>query len=314
MGETLRMRKRLIPYLYSMAVLNSKHGTTLVEPMYYNHPFEDSAYRHKNQFWFGTELIVSPVTSRRDKETQMGKAMTWLPEGTWIDIFTGMVYRGDVTHTMHRPLEQLPVLGKAGGIIPFDNFAETKHGHELPESIELVVVVGKDGEFVMYEDDERDNDVDRIKFAKTPIEYTQSTGTIEIGPTSNPLMKERRWSIRLPGVTKVDVAVQVGGRTVKAKVDTADRQTTIALPDTVAANEKIVVSLGKAPQVEPNDWRSLLHDRLDKAWVDYNSKWDIWKLIEGKVDRKTAASRLVGLGGNPVLHAALMEILLSDDV
>ena len=50
----------------------------------------------------------------------MGKVMALLPEGTWIDLFTGTVYNGDRKIELYRSLDSIPVLAKAGAIVTLD--------------------------------------------------------------------------------------------------------------------------------------------------------------------------------------------------
>ena len=65
MGEALRQRHRMIPYLYTMNYRAYKDGLPLVLPMYYEYPNTNEAYQVKNQFLFGTEMLVAPITSKK---------------------------------------------------------------------------------------------------------------------------------------------------------------------------------------------------------------------------------------------------------
>ena len=69
----------------------------MVQPMYYDHPDEPAAYACRNEFMFGTDLLVAPITSPADRETGLGRVRAWLPEGTWTDVFTGLTYTGGRT-------------------------------------------------------------------------------------------------------------------------------------------------------------------------------------------------------------------------
>ena len=119
MEEALRQRHAMIPYLYTMNYRSYQESLPLVLPMYYEHPEERKAYEMKNQFWYGTEMIVAPITQPRVQGLNVAKVKVWLPEGIWYDIFTGVMYRGGRVLDMFRSLESIPVLAKAGGIVPF---------------------------------------------------------------------------------------------------------------------------------------------------------------------------------------------------
>ena len=88
MEEYLRLRHSLIPYLYTMNRRASREGLPLVQPMYYLEPEQGEAYEVKNEYYFGSELLVSPITEKQDATARVGKAKTWLPKGLWVDFFT----------------------------------------------------------------------------------------------------------------------------------------------------------------------------------------------------------------------------------
>lgn len=60
----LRLRHKFIPYLYTMNVRTHENGMPLITPMYYNYPYSDESYSVPNQYFFGSELMVAPVTEK----------------------------------------------------------------------------------------------------------------------------------------------------------------------------------------------------------------------------------------------------------
>ncbi len=147
--EWLNLRHSLIPYIFTMDYRNHKDGIALCEPMYYSYPDYENAYKFKNQYMFGSELMVCPITSKQNKKTNFGEVQVWLPKGRWTDIFTGQSYNGDKTITLHRDLSSMPVLAKEGAIIPF---AKVK-GNDTsnPKELELWIYSGNNS-FTLYED------------------------------------------------------------------------------------------------------------------------------------------------------------------
>ena len=63
MRSWLRLRHQLVPYLYSMNHRSHVDDEPLVQPMYYEHPWEEDAYRATNQYLFGSELMVAPMVN-----------------------------------------------------------------------------------------------------------------------------------------------------------------------------------------------------------------------------------------------------------
>ena len=60
--DYLNLRHQLIPYLYSEAKKYSSFGSTLIQPLYYKYPetYDEPLYR--NEYYFGSELFVAPIT------------------------------------------------------------------------------------------------------------------------------------------------------------------------------------------------------------------------------------------------------------
>ena len=61
MAEALRLRYELTPYIYTEARRAFDTGVSLCRPMYYEWPEQDAAYRARDQYFFGNELLVAPV-------------------------------------------------------------------------------------------------------------------------------------------------------------------------------------------------------------------------------------------------------------
>ncbi|MCL4722134.1 MAG: glycoside hydrolase, partial [Gammaproteobacteria bacterium] len=133
MGESLRLRHRLIPYLYTMAERAHRLGEPLVRPLYHVDPRLE-ALAARNSFLFGSELLVAPITTPADRRTTLAEVSTWLPAGQWIDFFTGVRYSGGRSVQLHRGLDGYPVLAKEGAIVPLTG--PESFGVENPASLE----------------------------------------------------------------------------------------------------------------------------------------------------------------------------------
>jgi alpha-glucosidase (family GH31 glycosyl hydrolase) len=151
-GAAMRLRHRLIPYIASMAWLAHEKNRPLVLPMYYAHPEEDQAYRAPGQFLFGTELLVAPYVAPRDADTRLSRQPAWLPSGAWFDLTTGQRYQGGRWHTFYGGLDDIPVLAKAGAIVPLA--PETgQFGAGIPAELDVLLFPGADNAFTLTEDD-----------------------------------------------------------------------------------------------------------------------------------------------------------------
>ena len=145
--DFLRLRHRLLPYLYTANIRTARDGEPLVAPMYYR-DHSRLAYRAKNQYYFGSELLVAPVVTKMKPD---GYSVTdvYLPEGKWTDFFTGEIYRGGRMYKLRTPLDRMPVFAKAGAIIPM--IAKREGNSQKFDSLEVKVYAGE-GEYRMFDE------------------------------------------------------------------------------------------------------------------------------------------------------------------
>ena len=153
--NALRFRHKMIPLLYNASYKLNKEGTPLIEPMYYYYD-TPLAYKQKNQYVFAENLIVSPITTKVNKN---GYAFVdvYLPKGRWVDIFTDEIYdiEEDKLIKVSRDLESIPVFAKEGSIIPLSN--DKGNSYVNPKELEILIYPGLDNDYVLYEDDEEGN-------------------------------------------------------------------------------------------------------------------------------------------------------------
>lgn len=151
MVRFLRLRHLLVPYLYSAAWRTHADHVAIVRPMYHDHPDEDAAYGVPDQYLFGDDMIVAPVVAPMDADSRLAPVVVWLPEGRWVDLFTGQWYEGGRRLMMHRTIDHIPVLVRAGAAVPMlIDPLERIEGN--PETLVLRLVPGS-GESVVHEDD-----------------------------------------------------------------------------------------------------------------------------------------------------------------
>ncbi|KIW16445.1 hypothetical protein PV08_06498 [Exophiala spinifera] len=321
--DFMRLRHRLIPYLYTRNVLaGTEEGLPLVQPMYWLFPERDEAYSVPNQYFFGPELIVAPIVTPRDKRTNQAKVKVWLPPmHRHVDIFTGTVYDGDRELNMYRPLEGMPVLAHEGSIVPLDANPVPGNGGLNPDHFEVLVVIGRDGQASVLEDPADDSDQVKKESPSTGergslIQYHQDEGDLVAHVTG------RTWTFRFLAVTDVPkgfkVCIDGDDRTGDAKVEIQKFPHTpsmlVRVPY-VSDREKyaITVSLGPDPQLSVIDHR----DRIERLLLDYQTEFDLkdklWSIVD---DRKSSINvkigKLMSLSVDERLTEPVAELLLSD--
>ncbi len=111
--DFMRLRHRLLPFLYTASVRTNRDGVPLVSPMYY---FDDDprsrSKKYRNQYYFGESMLVCPMCR---KGTRL---KVWLPKGEWYDFFTGEKIVGDREFVYDCPLDRYPVFVKSGSVVP----------------------------------------------------------------------------------------------------------------------------------------------------------------------------------------------------
>jgi len=151
LGEALRLRHALVPYLYTMARRYHEDGVPPVRPPYYHHPDVDLAYHLPQQYYLGSELLAAPHTRPRNDDTNLARGTVWLSPGTWFDVHSGERYEPGL-HARYGDLSDVPLYARAGAVVPLD--ADPAFGDvDPPECLRVLVFPGANGEFDLYEDD-----------------------------------------------------------------------------------------------------------------------------------------------------------------
>jgi alpha-glucosidase (family GH31 glycosyl hydrolase) len=311
MTSHLRLRHRLVPYLHTMNH-RAAAGRPLVEPLYHEWPSAPEAYDQPNQFLFGSSLVVAPLTTPTHPRTRLASVRAWLPAGTWVDVFTGLVYDGGRELLLHRDLSTIPVLAPAGALVPLDGSGIPSNDPVNPTTLEVLVVVGADGSFTMVEDDGTSAGI-----ATTPLTFSQATGTFTAGPAVGALgclQSARTWTVTFvssdgsPTAHVTPPAEHPSGSVGELVRD--DRRVSITVRD-VPVDATLTVSLGPDPRLAPNDVAARLFALLDRAQISYDLKTRIQTIATSDAPLSVRISHLQSLPLEPELSAAVNELLLA---
>lgn len=315
MSEFLRLRHRMVPYLYTMNYRAWKDDEPICQPMYYIAPDDFASYKTPNQYLFGTELIVAPVTTKRLPSVRLAKVAAWLPEGLWFDFFTGTVYEGGRTMELYRPLSQIPVLAHAGAILPMTDQISAKEVQQNPERLEIRVYAGADGAFTLYEDDNVSCAYEQGDCAKTPMELSwgdEKAFLIRPVEGNTKLVPAKRvYSIRILGSTASEAVVFKNGAEVNAQVSYCAKchELCVELTD-VAADETIEIRLPKDTRVAGNPVVEQVDELLNMAEIGFMDKETLFALINERKDNlNILVGELQAMELDDALRGALLEIV-----
>ncbi len=300
MSAALRLRHRLVPYLHTMNHRSATQGLPLVRPMYHLHPGDPRAYTVPNQYAFGDQLLVAPITSPRDPVTLTGSVRAWLPEGVWGDIFTGHVYDGDRELTLHRDEDSIPVLLPAGGMLVLAGPAELDAAKN-PDHLEVLLLPGADGRAELVEDDGTGTTPETIPAARTPLTWNQDEGRLVVGPASGPagvLPEERSWTVTVLGLPEPP-EVLLDGRGLPVTSQGARHSVTVT---GVRADAELVLQLPGGLQPATDQLPDRLFGVLNAAQLEHQAKLTAWQTLCSDLPDHRPAGRAAGPAS--ALHAA----------
>ncbi|MGO8718200.1 MAG: TIM-barrel domain-containing protein [Acidobacteriaceae bacterium] len=206
MRDTFHLRYALVPYIYTEARRTYDTGVAFLRPLYYNWPNADQAYSAKNEYQFGKEMLVAPVTTPVDRTSQLATIPIWLPKGNWIEWPTGRHFTGPVQMERRFSIRQIPVYVPDGAIIPMAPPMQYTNQKPLDPLI-LTIFPSRNGEasnYTLYEDAGNTRAYQQDQAAWTTIHAKETNGdlTVEIDAVrgSYPgMLRTRRIELRLPG-------------------------------------------------------------------------------------------------------------------
>lgn len=277
MTEYLQLRHALLPYLYTMNTLTSERGLPLIRPMYYEYPNQEKAYDVKNQYFFGTELIVSPITSKIEESTLCGSERIYFPEGDWFDIFTNNRYQGETILRVYRDQTEMPVFAKSGAILPLDAEPTRTKANELPQEIDWLLYPGESNSFELVEDIGEKRVITIFK-----RDSTNNTLSIKVKGDTEILPEKRKHRLLFNASEKVAIESSEGIQIEKQHYDETLKRTTISF--TLDSQSEWIINFSEFNKIESQDITRQLFKRLHQAQVSYDTKDQLWFIIKQEIN------------------------------
>ena len=169
--DYLKLRHKLIPYIYSEAYKYHKFGDQLIKPLYYLKPsfYDDVLYR--NEYFFGSSLLIAPIITEKDEVMNRVVHNFYLPKGTWYDYVTGKKFPGGKSYISFFRDEDYPVFAKSGAIIPLSNNQDL-NDTTPPTYMEINIFPGQSNTYTLFEDDGESDLYRKDYYLLTQIDYT----------------------------------------------------------------------------------------------------------------------------------------------
>ncbi|NOX22802.1 MAG: DUF5110 domain-containing protein [Actinobacteria bacterium] len=124
------LRMNLLPYIYTEANRSSTTGVALMRAMASEFPSDTTAAALDQQYMFGDQLLVAPVTT----EFATTKSV-YIPSGRWVDFWSGNTVLGPVTVTDTVELDTIPVYARPGAVVPLNLNADYQLGGTISNNI-----------------------------------------------------------------------------------------------------------------------------------------------------------------------------------
>ena len=166
----------------------------------------------KAQLYLVWEPVVGTDCSKRD---------VFIPDGEWIDVFSGTIYTGPQTVAIVGDSTVMPLFIRRGAVLPAAEVVSPIESADWPE-LSLNVYAGGNGAYTLYEDDGETENYLTGAYRKTQILHSIHADTVEqiqISPAIGDFGTEytaRTWTLRIHSDKEIRSAT-VNGRTVQVK-------------------------------------------------------------------------------------------------
>ncbi len=229
--QTIRLRYRLLPYIYSTAWGVTQNGESYMRALVYDFPNDRRTWDLTDEFLFGRSLLALPITRPQftNEDTRMegqvdfrkeAKATKYLPEGAdWYDFYTEQRYQGGQEVTIPTPFAQAPMMVRSGAILPLAPVMQYASEHKW-DALDIVVYPGADGQFTLYEDEGDSYRYEQGIYATIPMKWNDKKGELTISRRQGQfpgMLGERTFRVRLAGTQAVKT-VNYNGKEVKVKI------------------------------------------------------------------------------------------------
>lgn len=338
MKDFLRLRHRMIPYLYTMNYRAWAESMPLIQPMYYAYPEEDAAYSVKNQYLFGSECIAAPITEKRTEDTGYADVKVFLPEGEFIDFFTGRRYRGGRYISCCRDIRSIPVFIKAGGILPLMDTDE--QAEQNPAHLHVCVFPGKNSSFSLYEDDSTSNAYLEGEHVFTKLEIRSGSGdatdsaadadgrtaadsaekqsfpegaafVISAAEGDRSLIPAHRtWTVEFLGTEMQTPFIVTDGQIAEGMPVRTEKGFSVEV--SADTDKEISIRFRQPLQYRKEDKAAAVFDFLNQAEIPFDLKTEIYDVVKNAGSEAEALAVLVSMGTGPAVMKAVAEILTAE--
>jgi alpha-glucosidase (family GH31 glycosyl hydrolase) len=299
-AEAMRLRARLIPYLYTGLHLNNVKGTPFLTPLYYEYPKDPQAYKAPNTYLLGPRMVVSPVVTPLMPALNRAKTSLYLPQGQWIDFFTGIETKGGRLIEAYSPIEHLPVYLRKGSILPLAVWEDQDDPSANPNTLWIKVYPDVSASYTLIEDDNVSQDYLKKEIFVTEFALQDKTFTIKTDKKEKaylPLLRNYRIEIvgyHVKGnftstLSETGTLIELKGIDLIANTTLKFTEMTRLDPKVLVRQQlKIALANVKANVSVKSDFLSAFDsDTLESAYQKHKKEKELIALVRALTDTQT---------------------------
>jgi alpha-glucosidase (family GH31 glycosyl hydrolase) len=195
----LELRYRLLPYLYSAVRECSTTGMPIMRALWMHFPDDPKAVECGDQYFWGPGLLVVPVVEKGATARTI-----YLPRGGWYDFWTHERVEGGREISRPVDLETMPLYVREGSILPLGPVKQFT-GEKADEPLSISIYPGRDGSFLLYEDDGASFDYRKGEWMGIQMAWddTRRTLSLQLAPGSRMLAPgPRAMTVQLAGAAR----------------------------------------------------------------------------------------------------------------
>lgn len=129
----------------------------------------------------------------------------WVPQGSWVNVWTGELVNGPRTITVTSPIEQMPLFVKAGSVLPLaPDMSYTGEKPWSPVTLDVYPSAANAATGRLYEDDTKSTSYENGDYRTTALHATSDSTakqvTVKIDAAKGSYsgaLSSRKWSLRL---------------------------------------------------------------------------------------------------------------------
>ena len=231
--EMLKLRQRLVPYLYTVFEECHRRGSPILRPLLFEYPEDETTYTADDEFLVGEALLVAPITRPGTEHRHV-----YLPRGCWFHYWTGERFDGPAHVLVHAPLGEPPLYVRANTAVPMGpEMAHTGEKATNPLTLLLYPTEGAD-ESTLYEDAGDGFGYEEGEYARRAVfcEGSAESVTVRLGEREGTFVPGREeLRLELRGFGSAPESVVVNGESARSRYDEESGTMVVSLRETEGA-------------------------------------------------------------------------------